>query len=254
MIFVVTAHAQNLPNIQKTSVWAPPNIKIDGKVTEWQDKYQAYNHATDVYYTICNDNDNLYLVIKATNRIAIAGKILAAGISFTINHTLKKKDTASVTVTYPTLQGKDRELVSGLFYGILGMHIGGTPGGDNSLTRLNSTLTEKSKYIGITGIKDFPDNEISVYNNEGIKAASAFNAPSVYVYELAIPLKFLALPDDGAQGFSYHIKMNIPKEMQRTDAVGSRVPNSDAPPPPPPDPNFVTSTDFWGEYTLAKKP
>src|ERR1700679_404639 len=125
--------AQNLPNIQKASVWAPPNIKIDGKVTEWQDKYQAYNHATDIYYTICNDNDNLYLVIKATISVVIAGKILAGGISFTVNHTLKKKDTAAITVTYPILQGKDRGLVTGLFYGGLGMHIG-IHESDNSLT------------------------------------------------------------------------------------------------------------------------
>ncbi len=105
------ANAQKLPNTQKVSVWAPQSIKIDGKATEWNDSYQAYNNATDINYTLSNDDKNLYLAIKATNRLVIDGRILSGGISFTVNHTLSKKDANAVTVTYPVGHGKDWNLM-----------------------------------------------------------------------------------------------------------------------------------------------
>jgi hypothetical protein len=249
-------YAQKLPNLQKASIWAPQNIKIDGKAAEWQDKYEAYNNATDINYTLSNDDKNLYLVIKATRKLVIGGKILAGGISFTVNHTLSKKDAAAITVTYPMLQGKGSGSVSDLFYAAAGMGVGFTSGGGNSLNRLNNTFTEKSKYIGIAGIKGVPDNEIPIYNNLDIKAASAFHEPAIYIYELAIPLALLALPEGGTQGFSYHIKMNISKEAMELFGSGRSRPivNPGAPPEPMPAPEFITPTDFWGEYTLAKKP
>nr|ALG05213.1 hypothetical protein [uncultured bacterium 4C6] len=240
------ANAQKLPTVQKVSVRAPQSIKIDGKATEWNDKYQAYNNATDVYYTLSNDDNNLYLVIKAEGTMAIGGRILGAGISFTVNHTLNKKEASAVTITYPILKGNDIGLVSELLYSAAGLKMGGNAGGGNTLTRLNKTFTEKSKYIGVTGIKNVTDNEIPLYNNLGIQTSSAFYERGIYVYELAIPLELLALPAAGTQAFSYHIKLNV---RSRNSPV---IINPNAPPEPQAAPEFITPTDFWGEYTLAK--
>ena len=52
--------------IQKNNFRAPINVKIDGKLNEWGDKLQAYNTSTDIFYTISNDDDNLYLAVAAT--------------------------------------------------------------------------------------------------------------------------------------------------------------------------------------------
>ena len=60
----LAAHPQKLPNLQTTSLRAPASIKIDGKTTEWNNRFQAYNKATEVSYTIANDKDKLYLVIQ----------------------------------------------------------------------------------------------------------------------------------------------------------------------------------------------
>ncbi len=244
-----SVYAQKLPNVQKASVWAPPSIKIDGKAPEWQDKYEAYNNATDINYTLSNDDKNLYLVIKATHKLVIGGKILAGGISFTVNHTLSKKDATAITVTYPLAQGTDRGVLSELFYGAAGM-MSSNSGGGNSLDRLNKTFTEKSKYIGIAGIKSVTENEIPIYNNLDIKVAAAFHAPAIYVYELAIPLALLALPEFGSQEFSYHIKLNVSPRAGAPIAPAY----SNRPPEPALDPTSSTPTDFWGVYTLAKKP
>lgn len=60
------AQAQKLPKVQTTGIKAPVDIKIDGKPTEWT-QFEAYNNATDFYYTFSNDNDNLYLAVQATD-------------------------------------------------------------------------------------------------------------------------------------------------------------------------------------------
>ena len=50
---------QKLNNIQKDSFYAPTGVRIDGNTAEWEDKYQAFNKATGIYYSIANDSTNL---------------------------------------------------------------------------------------------------------------------------------------------------------------------------------------------------
>nr|ALG05214.1 hypothetical protein [uncultured bacterium 4C6] len=255
----VQAIAQKLPNVQKASVRAPQSIKIDGKATEWQNKYQAYNNATDINYTLANDDKNLYLVIKAARSMVIQGKILSGGISFTVNHTLNKKDANAITVTYPVINHKDKDwrLVGDVFNSTAFANIEGNSNRDHtpSLTNLNTAFTKASKYIGVKGIKNVADNEIPVYNDLNIHAVATFHEPVVYVYELAIPLKLLALPAGDTKAFSYHIKLNVSKSFSdqfRAGAVPASGGNLGLEAPPQPDPVYLSSTDFWGEYTLAK--
>ncbi len=255
LAFVYT-NAQKLPNVQKASVWAPQNIKVDGKTTEWDDKYQAYNNATDINYTLSNDDKNLYLIIKAAGSMNIQGKILSAGISFTVNHTLNKKDAYAVTVTYPMIKVKDKDwkLVSDLFHSTTWSNIEGNSVKVHSpsLTNLNAAFIKASKYIGITGIKSVAGNEIPVYNDLNIQAAAAFHEPdAVYVYELAIPLKTLALPEGDTKAFSYHIKLNVSESFTKQLSAPAPI-SSNLEAPPQPAPQYLSSTDFWGEYTLAK--
>ena len=65
------ANGQRLPNKQEEGFTAPQNVKIDGKATEWQNQFKAYNTATGIYYTVANDSTNLYLVIQATEPLVI---------------------------------------------------------------------------------------------------------------------------------------------------------------------------------------
>lgn len=246
--------AQKLPNVQKASVWAPDKIKIDGKADEWNDQYQAHNNATDIYYTLSNDSENIYLVLKI-NRAFVIDKIIKGNISVTINHTLKKKDDSPVTISYPALKRADAYGISNLLNSKIGVHSDVTAA-DNSLKGINNLLATKSKSINVHGIKSISDEDISVYNDEGIKAVSKLDKPLVYIYELAIPLKYLELPNNGLEGFSYHIKLNAEKESNNANAEVSisSMNSGGLPPPPPPARASVATTDFWGEYTLAKKP
>ena len=246
MIAAVTS-AQSLPNVQKESVRSPRNIKVDGKTTEWNNKFQAYNRATDIYYTLSNDDEKIYLVVQAKYH-DVVDKILRGGITLTINRTLNKHDNNPVTVTYPVLEGDDISAVTNMLARRSLPHRDDEKA-DVSVDDLNKLLNEKLKTIRISGLKVITDEDISVYNEQGVKAASQFDNQNAYTYELVVPLKFLSLPDNGADGFTYNIKIHEPKEAPVLRVAGSR-------PPPPPPPMALSSsapTDFWGEYTLAKK-
>src|ERR1700679_721966 len=85
----IIACAQNLPNVQKVSLRVPGNVKIDGKPTEWDNTFRAYNYNTNIFYTMANDDDNLYLVVKATDA-DIINKIVGGGTVLTISKTGNK--------------------------------------------------------------------------------------------------------------------------------------------------------------------
>ena len=59
--------AQKLPKIQDVNQRAPSNMKIDGKPAEWNDQFLAYNTNVEVFYTLSNDDKNLYLALRAVN-------------------------------------------------------------------------------------------------------------------------------------------------------------------------------------------
>jgi len=228
------ATAQKLPAKQTVSLRAV-DTKIDGKTTE---KFQAYNTSIEAFYTISNDDENLYLTVKAVQH-DIASKIIRGGLTLVINHTIKKNDPEQVTITYPILRNADMAAVANMYAAKSFDQGDGTV---TSVKQLNDVLQAKSKTIGLSGIKTIADKEISVYNEDGIKAVSLFDDKNAYTYELAIPLKYLNLLNGDA--FSYHIKVN---EVYMGPATGG------GPPAPPVPISALGTTDFWGEYTLAKK-
>ena len=279
----LSANAQKLPNVQTTSLRAPANLKIDGKTTEWDNKFRAYNHATEVFYTMSNDDDKLYLVVQATDR-QIINKIIGGGVTFTIQKSGKKNDKGGISIIYPLFDPRDRPMVRGGGDAGGNVRVFATRGdggggdavsvfkssdpsapntkteGDSIMNAYNKRLDEKSKNIGVTGIPGL-DTLISVYNDDGIKTAERFNNKMVYTYELSIDLKKLGLSVNDAAKFAYHIKLN--GAAMRVDNVIINGVAGGAPDPAMQEKvqqlmsqmgvnNGSAPTDFWGEYVLAK--
>jgi hypothetical protein len=260
-ITIFIANAQKLPNIQLVSLRAPENVKIDGKPNEWGDKFQAYNNATNFYYTMANDDQNLYLVVQVTDPLIIA-KIISAGITIAVDKSGKRNDKSSPAITYPIFDIKDRPNINVKNKPVI------VPGSETSVKKAdslmqanNKRLADKSKYIRVAGIKGL-DTLISVYNEDGIKAAELFDNQMVYTCELSVALKHLGVSAGDPVKFSYHIKSN----GSAVDAMNGITITKDGAGKP-----FVTisptafadkngdlqlmgsTTDFWGEYTLVKK-
>ena len=266
LLFAVLAYAsvqgQKLPDVQQTSLRAPANIKIDGKPTEWN-KFEAYNRATDLYYTMSNDDKNLYLVIQASNANVLS-KITNRGILLVIDPSAKRNEKGAVSVNYPVfeLQYNNKPFIQFSNTGGLTSEQRRTleANPDSMLTVANKRLHASDKFIRTNGIANV-DTLLSIYNDKDIVAGEAFEKGPVYTYELAMPFKYLQLQGGPSAKFSYHIVLdglNIERDlgMRTTITPDGRMAveftkgavlfkREDLP-------AVNSATDFWGEYTLAK--
>jgi hypothetical protein len=274
------ASAQKLPNVQEGSVYAPTKVKIDARIDEWGDMLRADNKTTDIFYTVANDDKNLYLIIKSTNQM-INNKILAGGINFTINTTAKKKDKDAFVVTFPLVDAKNlRNMVM--------QRMGGGPGAgpqqmdSAKIASMRKSAVAAAKEIKLVGFKDIADSVVSIYNEYGIKAALDYDRNGNLVSELAIPLKYLG----DFKEMAYNIKLNGLNINAMFPGAGAmfgggmpggggggnvvvvraggggdniRMGGDGGGRPPAGMPsmsdmqNMISPTDFWGKYVLAKK-
>ncbi|MES2278099.1 MAG: hypothetical protein V4592_18865 [Bacteroidota bacterium] len=259
------SYAQKLPNVQQRSLRAPANIKIDGKPSEWNNNFEAYNRATNLYYTLCNDDNNLYMVIHASDPDVLS-KITNRGVILLIDPSGKKTDKDAVSITYPIFDlryGNKPYIHFSNAGGLTHTQRAAMEANPDSMLRVaNRKLHESEKYIRTTGMADI-DTLISVYNDQKIVAREGFEKGMIYTYELAVPLKYLKLSSGNPIKFAYHVVvpgLNIDVDFGMTTtklpdgqtlvsfAPGIATVGRDHLP-------IVTSTtDFWGEYTLAKKP
>jgi len=248
LIAVCNAFGQKLPNKQETSLVAPAKVKIDGKANEWS--FQAYNSATDVFYTVAHDNENIYLVLKAADE-NISRKIVSGGITFVINNAGKKSDADAARITYPLFSYKDKPDVK--------FSLKATPADsiDYVISVNNKNLTSKGKFARTAGIKGV-DTLLSVYNTDGISIASSFDKEMHYVYELAVSRKLLKDVVNAEGKFFYKIMLNpmamddLPGVIIKRDAGGNimSISVNKADVPPGVNQSISNITDVSAEYTL----
>jgi len=249
-------NAQKLPDVQKKDAHVPNFVKIDGSITEWDHNLLTYNHATEIFYYLANDDEYLYLLVRAT-KPEIINKILLGGITLVIDPTKTKSDKG-VAITFPTYYKNERPAINlknlpkankdTLVYRIQT---------DSFRRASNQALTNKSKLIEVERVKGIPDSLISVYNDQQIRAAAIFDDKLTYNSELRVPIKYLNLNRSGS--FSYHIKLNgatannahiqLSRNGQMLLVTGSN--GTYAVPANSQYSSYVYATDFWGEYTLT---
>ncbi|WP_183574683.1 hypothetical protein HDF18_01025 [Mucilaginibacter sp. X5P1] len=258
--------AQKIQSVQEGNLWAPSTVKIDGKLTEWGTTLQAYNKTVKLWYTIANDDKNIYLAIKSTD-MDNNNKILAGGISFILNTAGKKKDKNAFNITYPMVShtggggrgGRSRK----------GFGQQDTPDTASIIAQQKQTLAT-AKELSALGFKDITDTVISIYNEYSIKAVANIDDKEIFVYELSIPLKLLDIAPGDQKEIAYDIKVNGLQLGSNSISIGgggTRISGggggfgggfggggggptfgggksldvSD----------MMSPTDFWGKYTLA---
>lgn len=259
-IICCNAFAQKVNSTQQGSMWVPQGIKIDGKLEEWGSELQAYNKTVKLWYTIANDDKYLYLAIRSED-LNYNPKILAGGISLTINTADRKRDKGAYIITYPIINAA----------GMGGRGGRGRRGGFGQeqdkpdtvaiVAEQRQTLAT-GKEISAIGFKDITDTLISIYNEYSIKAAARIDDNGVYTAELAVPLTMLNIPA-GQKEFAYNIKVNglqlqmgkfgMGGGMGRVSISGMggggfggfgghNAPDAD---------DITIPTDFWAKYTIA---
>lgn len=174
--------------IQNT--WAKKPIVIDGLISDWNDSLELYNPETKLYYAISNDDENIYLALRNSSQENLT-KILARGLSFTVNYENNKK--VAPTVTFPIL---DR-----------------TPGKkqvdseEPEPEEIQRRIISRIKEIKVEGFRELVDGGISLYNTYGIKAAMAFKDNEM-IQEIAIPLRLIGIEPNHTDLITYRIRIN----------------------------------------------
>ncbi len=274
--------AQKLANKQLIGIRPPAKLRIDGKPTEWNDQYQAYNSATEIYYSITNTDSTLTLVVHVVKPNVIQ-KVLENGITFSILKNKKAKNTTDVKLLFPSLRFDDSwKIMNGAGLPITGFkQLQGAPkmAGDldvvlgsqkeYSLAGANkqlATTIKEIRFLGIEAIKDTvpgitPNSPyyrnfslqndgykyISIYNEDDILAAIQFDDKKELTYELSFPIRYVKSNIlNGA--FNYDITINA-RDYSRPGVVVFYE--------PPPNkgisfPELFSATNVEGEYTLAK--
>lgn len=253
----ISASAQKLPSVQKNSVYAPINVKTDGKTAEWNDKFEAQNNATGLYYTMANDGEKLYLTVQGRPGTGSPiSKMQNGGIILTF----KSDDKSVKPVVFELLLFQRGSLTD------IGKKMNDPEAKmDSLLGPINAQISNGLKEIGVKGVSDVADTLISVYNEYGIKEAVQYDSKKALTCEIAIPLKYIShLMKDGA--FKYNLKLNAAKMGNMTIVMNGKPmsPGSAGEAHAVSVLNTITisgtggmgdvfnDTDFSGSYTLAK--
>jgi hypothetical protein len=228
---------------------APAGVTVDGNAKEWGDNMSYTDTKTKISYTLANDKENLYLVVKTKDPTQISS-MLGAGISLSIDTKGRKKNT--YVVTYPaSLAITDQS-----------RYVGMPP------QRIQSSADYATKYgkIHAEGFKDVSEEPMPTLNPYAIQAAVSYDAASGYlVYEEAIPLAIFHAGDLLTKEWAFNIKLNPVQGKAKADrgskldegkkagakdagrsafeAEASKTVGLE---------DITDEVDFWGKFTLAK--
>lgn len=236
LLLYVNASAQD----SEPNKWAPANIKIDGQATEWPKPLQFYNNVTKLFYTIANDQENIYVIVSVPDPQS-QQKIMRSGLTVSLNATGKKKGGASITFPLtenintgaPDVPEASRALIAG---------------------ELKKQILANLKEIKVDGFDSIPNGNIPVHNTFGIQSAASFEASGNLVCELAIPLKALGITAVAAdKPIAYHFKVNAMKREDKKELEAKRAKGQQPPMPGEYADHFALyySADFWTRQTLA---
>ncbi len=184
LAFVGVSNAQNNTLMLKSP---SGSVTIDGDRKEWGDSLNYYNPENKLNYTIANDKQNIYLVIK-TKDIEQQANILNSGVTFGID--TKGRKRSSFTLTFP-VAGQS-------------MRRPGKPTLEENILKAKYLALRKIK---VDGFKDIDEEELAVNNSYGIKAAINIDNEGTLVYEQAIPLELFRAGDLLKSEWTFNIKI-----------------------------------------------
>lgn len=263
MSLSTVAFTQKLPKVQTSSIRVPESGKIDGKTTEWNDLFQAYNSGNHIYYTLSNDDNNLYLTARMDGILGSI-KIFKGGLTFTIIPLSKEAD--GLSITFPVISNRRTgEIEDGeggplYLYSILKSNEKANTAKTAPLVSSANNAIKNYKEIHIKGVPGISDPLLSIYNIQDIMVGASLDKSMRYTYELAIPLKYLEAGISDVKSLKYNIKLRVLPLMEGKSSVQPSnrpavvlMPVRRLGPGSLDDEFSLRETDFSGEYKLAPK-
>lgn len=197
---LLNLHSQAQTKTPNTLQPPPADIKIDGDLKDWGDSLRYFNADKKIYYTLANDKNNLYMVVRVNDRTEQI-RIIRAGLTLSINTKGKKKEESSITFPVgnpdepqPALSG-DKNTNPDLL-------------DQQDRDEMMKARLTKLRNIKVTGFPDIESDIMTTSNTYGIKVALNIDANDNLVYEAAIPLKFFHAEAPDKTEWAFNIKIN----------------------------------------------
>jgi hypothetical protein len=204
ILFSIAVKAQKITSVQQKGVRTPVNLKIDGTTREWNDRFQAYNNATSVFYTIANNDELLYFAIRAKDQDIIS-KILIGGITITV---VSDGDKNGKAFTFPLIENGELASLRLKMPAFSFDSLTNSQKTDSVVKARNEKVIENLNEIGISGVKDITDSVISIYNEQGIEGAARFDRQLAFTCEIVVPLRYLNISPATMSKIQCNIKLN----------------------------------------------
>lgn len=157
---------------------------VDGNSTEWGNDF-SYDKETKTIYSIANDADHLYILIKSADRMQQA-KILQGGIEIWLDDKAKKNKT--VGIKFPLGNAMNMQALPS------------NRSGSERPSQPRQQPGQQFTTMELVGFKDGLNGQQSVQASSPIKPAIQYDESLNLIYELAVP--FSALPEDFLEDFS----------------------------------------------------
>jgi len=164
------------PKLIYKSQWQSAPVIIDGSVSEYQD-FRFYNKETKMFYSLYNDNANLYVCLK-TNDEAMQMKIMKVGMEIWIDTLEKSKEQNGIL--FPLAKGNSINMD--------GMkpqtnHEKQKP--DFNTVKNNFFLEQN--FMILVGFKNTTKGLTSLEDKSGIKVKINWDSTNSMIYEAIIP-------------------------------------------------------------------
>jgi hypothetical protein len=213
---------------------------IDGKANEWGAQL-SYDSNTKSIYAFANDSLNIYVMMKATDRIQQI-KIIQGGMEIWIDPRLKKNKT--IGIRYP-IGGAAMQMPDG--------RGGNQPG----INEMRAQLKQQLLKMELVGFRQGLNGVHNVYHGMQVKPVIDWDGQDHLIYELSIPL--IALPMEARNGLAdisigVFIKgLKMPEGFSATGRPGGVGPAGGGSPAGVSQlENLVKENMFWTKYTLAE--
>ncbi len=203
LLTIMDTHAQDVKPVMQR---APAGLSIDGSIKEWGDTLAFYDDKTKVNYAVAVDDTDIYVAVFSGNR-QVTHKIMAAGITVSVNPEGKKSKKFSLTYPLPAKAAIFTRLKNG---------------DDNADENKPPSLLQSTS-IKVEGFKDVESDVITTSNTYGFKAATKFDDKHNLGYEIAIPLKFLSYKPGKDKEFAINISVNGVEHPQQNRREGNNV-------------------------------
>ncbi len=164
-----------------TIIWQVNPIVVDGNNNDWEIPYRHMDEKAKIQYSFSNDKENLYLTIKASDRMTQM-KILTAGMQVSIDKEGRKNQVTNILFPLENLQPVKMEAID--------PNAEFAPDQNSAMLKRLDNLIGNARECSLQGFNDCNGTYLIAQKNKcGIETKMGVDQNNELIWELVVPFK-----------------------------------------------------------------